>query len=67
MAIHPNFGANPVIAEKTARAFGVFDKQVIQAVIQAAQATIEQAMLMGGSPGKPGISNNSASKQMMGA
>jgi hypothetical protein len=64
-SLHPTFGANPVIAEKTARAFGVFDKTVIQAVIQASQATLMQMMLAGGQAGKPGVSNDSASSRMM--
>lgn len=64
MALNPNFGANPLLVEKSARAFGVYDKQIVQEVTRAAQAAIEQQMLMGGgSPGKPGISSN-VGKQM---
>lgn len=66
MALYPTFGANPVLAEKTAKAFGVFDKQIVASVVQSAQASIMQQMMAGGSAGKPGVSAGSPASMTMG-
>lgn len=59
MAMNPTIGAQPDLAKKTAKMFGVTDQTLVAAIIQAAQAAMQQQLLTGGSAGKPGMSAES--------
>lgn len=59
MAVNPVIGAQPVLATKTAKMFGVTDQTLIAGIVAAAQAAMQQQLLAGGSAGKPGMSADS--------
>lgn len=57
---NPLIGANAIILMKTARMFGIEDKQLIAEFVNYAQQTAERQMLTGGQSGQPSMSPDMA-------